>query len=163
MRHRLGKAGIEATVRSAGLLDAGARASAHGIDIMTERGIDLTGHRSQTMSVDLLLAADLIVAMARDHVREAVVTVPQIFPRTFTLKELVRRGWDVGPRPADQPLDRWLADVHAGRTAASLMGRSDADDVADPIGQARPAYERMVGELEILIDDMVRLVWGDRP
>ena len=161
LRHRLAKAGVEATVRSAGLLDSGIRASAHGVDVLAGRGIDLSAHRSQTMTADLLTSADLIVAMAREHVREAVVTVPAVFPRTFTLRELVRRGADVGPRLPDQPLDRWLSYLHAGRTTGGLLGRSVVDDVEDPIGQPRPAYERMVGDLEVLIDDMVGLVWGE--
>jgi protein-tyrosine-phosphatase len=112
------------------------------------------------MNRDLLLSADLILAMAREHVREAVVTAPEVFPRTFTLKELVRRGDEVGKRHAGQPLDRWLSYAHAGRTAAGLLGRSTEDDIADPIGQARPAYERMVAEVEVLIDDLVSLVWN---
>jgi protein-tyrosine phosphatase len=160
LRHRLAKAGIEATVRSAGLLDAGQRASAHGVDVLSERGIDLSLHRSQTMSRDLLVGADLIIAMAREHVREAVVTAPEVFSRTYTLKELVRRASEIGSRHAGQPLDRWLSYVHAGRTTAGLMGHSTEDDVADPIGQPRPAYERMVAELEVLIDDLVSLVWS---
>ena len=160
MRHRLAKAGIDATVHSAGLLEGGNPASAHGVDVLSERGIDLSRHRSRTMTAGLLLGADLNLAMAREHVREAVVTVPPVFPRTFTLKELVRRGREVGPRRAAQPLDRWLSLVHAGRTAGGLMGRSVEDDVAVPIGMPRSAYERMVADLEILIDDLFRLVWG---
>jgi len=128
--------------------------------VLSGRGIDLTAHRSQTINRDLLTGADIIITMAREHVREAVVTAPEVFPRTFTLKELVRRGSDVGARHAGQPVDRWLSYAHAGRTASGLMGRSSEDDVADPIGQPRPAYERMVAELEALIDDLVFLLWS---
>ncbi|MGH9226639.1 MAG: hypothetical protein ACRD2W_23275 [Acidimicrobiales bacterium] len=160
LRHSLAAAGVEATVRSAGLLDLGQRASVHSVDVLAGRGIDLSAHRSQTMTRDLLVRADLVIAMAREHVREAVVMAPEVFARTFTLKELVRRGVDVGSRHAGQPLDRWLSYAHTGRTATSLMGHSTDDDVADPIGQPRPAYERMVGELEGLIADLVSLLWA---
>ncbi len=82
--------------------------------------------------------------MAREHVREAVVLASAAFPKVFTLKELVRRGEAIGPRGADESLADWLARAHAGRTSADLMGNSDADDIADPIGMPRSAYQRMV-------------------
>ena len=111
------------------------------------------------MTAELVREADLVLAMAREHVREAVVLVPEAFPRTFTLKELVRRGSQIGARQPAEPLDRWLAQAHAGRTTRDLMGTSPEDDVADPIGQPRPAYERMVNDLNSLIDRLTWLVW----
>lgn len=160
LRHRLERLGIGAQVRSAGLLEGGQRASAHGVELLSLQGIDMSAHLSQSMTADLLDGADLILAMAREHVREAVVQVPAVWPRTFTLKELVRRGAQVGPRSPGEPLDRWLERVGAGRTTRELMGTSREDDVADPIGQPRAAYERMVADLGNLLDHLVRLVWA---
>jgi hypothetical protein len=99
--------------------------------------------------------------MAREHVREAVVQVPEVWPRTFTLKELVRRGRRVGPRRSGQPVEAWLAEAHAGRTTRELMGGSSEDDVADPIGQPRRAFETMVTDLDELVRQLVWLVWGE--
>ena len=121
----------------------------------------MSAHRSQSMTAELLGGADLILAMAREHVREAVVQVPAAWPRTFTLKELVRRGEQIGPRAPGEPLEQWLARAGSGRTTKDLMGSSREDDVADPIGQPRSAYERMVTELVDLVDRLVGLVWGD--
>src|SRR5687768_8238326 len=104
LRHRLSGIGVDARVASAGLLRPDQPASAHGVDILRQRGLDMTGHRSQAMSRELLRSADLILAMAREHVREAVVLDPSLWPRTFTLKELVRRGEAVGPRGQDETL-----------------------------------------------------------
>jgi len=152
---------VAATVRSAGLLRGGGQpASAHGVDVLSGMGIDLSAHRSRTMTADLLVPADLILAMAREHVREAVVLAPEVWPRTFTLKELVRRGSRAGPRQPSEPLAGWLARAHEGRTTRDLMGRSSEDDVADPIGQPRRAYEAMVAEVGNLLDQLVWLVWG---
>ena len=148
-------------MRSAGLLEGGQPASNHGVDVLSGRGIDLSAHRSQSMTAELLQVADLVVAMAREHVREAVVLVPAAFPKTFTLKELVRRGREIGPRQPGEPLDRWLARAHAGRSARDLMGHSREDDVEDPIGRPRTAYEHMVEELSGLTDELVWLVWGE--
>jgi protein-tyrosine phosphatase len=160
LRHKLQDAGVDMHVRSAGLLEAGRPASEHGVALLAERGIDASAHRSHTVTTDDLRQAEVIVAMAREHVRETVVQVPEIWPKTFTLKELVRRGGAVGPRSPDQPLADWLHEVHEGRSTAELMGDSLGDDIADPIGQPRAAYERMILELDDLIGEMVWLLWG---
>ncbi len=161
LRHRLSGMGVEAKVASAGLLRPDQPASAHGVDILRERGLDMTAHRSRAMTRELLRSSDLILAMAREHVREAVVLDPGLWSRTFTLKELVRRGEMAGPRPAGEALADWLARVGHGRRVAELTGASPDDDVADPIGQPRTAYERMISELDVLIDRLVALVFAE--
>ena len=162
LRNRLEVAGVDARVHSAGLLGDDRSASADGVAVMAARGIDTSIHRSRRMTQDMVEGADLVVAMAREHVREAVILSPDAWPKTFTLKELVRRGADVGPRMPDQPVDEWLSKVNAGRTRGDMLGTSSADDVADPIGQSRSMYERTAAELEELVDRMVQLVWGLR-
>ncbi len=92
LRDALGRRGVEASVSSAGLFRGGVPASPGSVKAMAQRGLDLEAHRSRTVTEDLLLGADLVLGMARLHVREAVVAVPQVWPRAFTLKELVRRG-----------------------------------------------------------------------
>ena len=166
LRHRLEQSGVAAHVHSAGVLEEGNPAHSHGVAILSERGLDLSSHRSRAMTAELVRRADLILAMARQHVQEAVVSVPReeqegVFPRTFTLKELVRRGRQVGPRRSGEPLEEWLAKANEGRTKSELLGFSREDDVDDPIGQSRAAYERMVTELDGLIDELVWLVWGE--
>ena len=151
---------MAAHVHSAGLLEEGNPAHSYGVDVLSERGLDLSAHRSRAMTADLVRRADLVLAMARQHVREAVVVAPDVFPHTFTLKELVRRGVQVGPRRAGQSFEAWLAKVHDGRTTRDLLGVSREDDVDDPIGKPRSAYVEMVAELDRLIDELVWLVWG---
>jgi protein-tyrosine phosphatase len=160
LRQRLGGLGLDARVASAGLLRSGQPASDHGVDILRGRGLDMTTHRSRAMSRDLLSSADLILGMAREHVREAVVLDPALWPRTFTLKELVRRGEAVGPRGAHEPLADWLARVAYGRRISELTGSSPDDDVADPYGGPRTAYERMATELDGLIDRLVAVAFA---
>jgi len=160
LRHRLTGMGVDAKVASAGLLRPDQPASAHGIDILRERGLDMTAHRSRSMTRELLASYDLILAMAREHVREAVVLDPSLWPRTFTLKELVRRGEAIGPRrPGEAPGD-WLARAGQGRRIADLTGSSPSDDVADPYGGPRAAYERMAAELDDLLDRLVTLMFA---
>lgn len=142
------------------MLSGGSPASEHSVDLLQARGLDISEHRSQTLSPVLLRAANLVIGMAREHVREAVVQAPDVFPRTFTLKELVRRGEEVGPRDADEPFEQWLARVHAGRSSKDLMGVSVEDDVKDPIGLPRGAYVTMVSELDDLTSRLFWLGWG---
>ena len=129
------------------------------VDTMAARGLDITGHRSRRISPELLGGPDLILGMAREHVREVVVLRPDLYPRTFTLKELVRRGGEVGPRGPGQSIEAWLQAVHHGRSPTQLMGASPNDDVADPIGRGTPVYEATALELVDLVDQLVDLLW----
>ncbi len=160
LRQRLRRGGVIGRVQSAGLLQGGSPASEHSVDLLEARGLDLSAHRSQTMTPELLRSATMIVGMAREHVREAVVQAPDVFPRTFTLKELVRRAESVGAREAGEPLEEWLTRVHGGRASKDLMGVSTEDDVKDPIGLPRGAYVTMVNELDELTRRLYWLAWG---
>jgi protein-tyrosine-phosphatase len=157
---RAAERGVEARVHSAGLMDDGRAATADGVDVMAARGVDTSGHVSRRLGADMVAAADLIVGMAREHVREAVLMQPDSWTRTFTLKEIVRRGEDAGPRSRDQSIAEWLDKVHAGRSRADLLGQSTDDDVADPIGQSRAMYEKTAEELDNLTRRLAALLWG---
>ena len=158
---RLGDAGLEATVTSAGLLFDGRPATDYGVAVMADRGLDTTGHRSRKLRPDLLEGVDLVLGMARSHVREAVALAgPGVLGRAFTLKEIVRRGEERGGRGPDEPLDGWLARLATGRRPADLLGDSDADDIADPVGGPRKSYERTAAELDDLTARLARLLTG---
>ncbi|MDQ3946456.1 MAG: hypothetical protein M3357_15155 [Actinomycetota bacterium] len=157
---RLEERGVDAHVHSAGLLSPGQRIPRHGLAVMATRGFDSSSHRSRRLSAELVEPADLIVAMAREHVQEIVATHPGAWGRTFTLKELVRRGENLGPRRPDQALADYLAQLHAGRRPADLMGSSGDDDVADPIGAPLRVYQRTADEIDDLTARLARLLAG---
>ena len=138
-----------AEVSSAGSLSSGRPATDGAVRVMTARGIDIASHRSRVVDGDMLHDADLVLAMTRAHVRDAVVRAPVNFRKTFTLLELVRRGERVGPAG---DLSAWLDAVGTGRRPADLMGDDPDDDIADPIGQPDAAYERTVEILADLVD-----------
>lgn len=139
--------GVElAEVGSCGLLDAGSPAPEEVVEVLAELGEDITAHRSRRLSPQVLEEADLVLTMTREHVREAVMTLPEAFPRVFTLKELVRRGEETGGR-GGRPLGQWLAEVAEGRRTSDLLGASADDDVADPIGGPLGGYRQTASEI----------------
>jgi protein-tyrosine phosphatase len=148
-------------VRSAGRLSGGVPASATAVEVLAERSLDLSGHVSQTATAELLAESDLVVGMAREHVRDAVLLRPDVRPRAFSLKDLVRRAEAAGPRPADQALADWLAVVGRDRTTADLLGSSEADDVEDPIGRPAARYRACADELERLLGRLADLAFPD--
>jgi protein-tyrosine phosphatase len=141
-------------------MEDGRAATDDGVEVMAARGVDTSGHVSRRLTPEMLTTADVIIGMAREHVREAVLLIPDCWSRTFTLKELVRRGEEAGRRSPDQPLTEWLDKVHAGRTRSDLLGISADDDVADPIGQRRAVYEKTADELDDLTRRLATLLWG---
>jgi protein-tyrosine phosphatase len=160
LRAQLSAAGIGAQVGSAGLLPGGSPAQPDAVAVMADRGIDITRHVSCQLTPEIARSANLVLGMTRQHVREACVGYGALLQRAFTLKELVRRGDNVGPRRDDETLYTWLGRVGAGRRPNDLVGDADMDDIADPIGKPRPYYEQTADELDNLLRQFVDRVVG---
>jgi protein-tyrosine phosphatase len=150
LERHLAAAGAPATVRSSGRGPAGIAAPDRVVTTMAAHGLDLAGHRSAVTTAADLERADLVLAMSREHARDALELAPDVRSRVFTLKQLVRLA-DAhgGPRP-DEPLRSWLARLDAARGPADLLGAAAADDVADPIGRSKRTYRATARELDDL-------------
>jgi protein-tyrosine phosphatase len=159
---RLAERGVLVPVGSAGLLAGGRRPPAEVISVMAARGIDVAGHASRAVTADDLAAAGLIIGLAREHVRHAAVLRPDAWPRAFTIRELLRRGGQAGPRGPAESLADWLARAADGRVRADVLGRSPDDDVADPVGGPLPRYQATAALLDRLTRDLVELGWPER-
>ena len=127
---------------------------------MQERGLEIGAHRSRALDADAIASADLVLGMAREHAREAVTIAPMAFVRTFTLKELVRRG-EASPR-RDEDFADWLVRLASDRSIEDLLGTSRHDDIADPMGRSFGAFQKTVTELGDLADRLVRVAWPRR-
>jgi protein-tyrosine phosphatase len=160
LARRLAALGVTVPVRSAGMLRRGDPPRPEVVSIMAVYGIAIASHRSRIACIADLADAALVLAMTREHLRYAVVTEPGAWPRTFTLRELVRRGTQIGPRRPGEPLSGWLARAHAGRDRASLLGDRAEDDVPDPAGGPPRAFADTASLLDRLVADMVELGWG---
>jgi protein-tyrosine phosphatase len=154
--------GIPADVSSVGLLTGGFQTPPETQDALRALGYDassLTARRSRQLTDEDVGTADLVLGLARDHLRAVVVAMPAAWNRTFTLKELVHRGQGVGPRLPGQALASWLAAAGGNRTPRNLLGSSVIDDVADPIGGPSSAFEHTAAEIEGLCVSLSGLVW----
>ena len=158
---RLAARGVAVPVASAGLLGDGRPPPPEVVSVMAARGLDVTGHRSRAVTADDLAAADLILGLTREHVRHAAVLRPEAWPRAFTIRELLRRGRQAGPRAPGEPLGHWLTRAADGRRRADLLGSHPADDVADPAGGPLREYRATADTLERLARDLVELGWPE--
>jgi low molecular weight protein-tyrosine phosphatase len=163
LRRLFAQAGVGASVGSAGLLPGGVPATPDAVATMADRRVDIAQHVSQTVTDEMARETPLILAMTRHHVRELCAGYDAPMDRTFTLKELVRRGDELGGRVHGESVYAWLARLNAGRRTADLMGDDPADDIADPVGQPRAVYENTADELEDQLRRFAQLLVGGPP
>jgi len=160
LARRLAALGVTTPVRSAGMIRSGDLPHPEVVSVMASYGIETGSHRSHVASAADVAPATLVLAMSRENLRYAVTAAPGAWPRTFTLKELIRRGERIGPRPPGEPFARWLSRAHEGRERVSLLGDSAEDDVADPAGGPLRAYAETARLLERLVTRLAELGWA---
>lgn len=106
--HLRRKFGCEDAVRvvSAGVAASdGCGASQQAIEVMGQRGLDLTGHASRPLDESVINVADLVLTMTRGH-REAILAAwPEMHDRVFTLR---RDGTDITD-PVGMPVESYHA------------------------------------------------------
>lgn len=160
LQRQLQDAGLAADVSSAGLWRDGEPAAPEARHVVRQRGGTLEAHRSRKLRSELL-DVDLVLTMERRHVRAVTVMDRRAFPRCFTLKELARRVAAVGPRRPGEDVAAWLARVGAGREPMQLLGVDRRDEVADPLGGGRSAFESTADEIEHSLRVIVDGLTGD--
>jgi protein-tyrosine phosphatase len=160
LKLRLQEIGTDVIVQSAGLRDAGPRIDNGAATALERYGVDLRIHRSRRLDAEMVRRATLILGLEREHVREVVLLDPSAWPRTFTLKQIVRRGEEKGGRQPGESIEQWIARAHADRTRTELLGADPIDDVADPYGGAPGDYGDAAEEIDELVASLVRLAWS---
>lgn len=122
-------------------------------------------HAARYLTAAHVAAADLVLAMTRDHRREIVELDPSRVRTAFTVRELARLAADVsddelraaasavagsGSAVSAEARARFAAAlaVVAGRRGLVLPPASpDDDDVIDPYGRSTATYERSADEM----------------
>ena len=110
LTRRLAALGVAVPVHSAGMLRQGDPPHPEVVSVMAGYGIAIASHRSRIARAADLAGLGLVLAMARENLRYAVLTEPGAWLHAFTLKELVRRGEQIGP---GCPVSRSLAGCRA--------------------------------------------------
>ncbi len=137
---------------SAGTLDLRASGPPHEmVEVASEMGLDLAGHRSRHVSSAGLDKADLVIGMALEHVATSVVDWGADSARSFTLVELVDLLEEVGPVEETQPEDRASKLVAAAHEERSRKkGAKHAIDIVDPIGGPYRLYRDVTEQIRDL-------------
>jgi low molecular weight protein-tyrosine phosphatase len=136
--------GAAPAVGSAGTMGwQGEPPTAESVRAAAELGIDISAHRASVLTDESVADADLVVAMAREHVEWIVGRTSDASARSFTLKELARLLEDADP--TGSPAER----VAAAAIRRDAVGAPAGDlDVADPLGEPLSVYRAMAAELE---------------
>ncbi len=148
---------MDARVHSAGTIGWGGPATDHAVEILAERGIDLSDHESRRLTPAIVTNADLVLGMTRDHVTGSLNHDRAARDRTFVMGEIVRLGRKVGPRRSDQSVRDWCAEVAALRLANRPPGIG-SDEIADPVGEGMTIYRRTAEQLDRLCAELAALL-----
>ena len=117
------------------------------------------------MTSDLVGAADLIIAMESNHVREVALLDQPAWDRTFTLIEVVARATLAGRAYPGEAVASYVDRLgeHGGRS--SIFDWPPGTSILDPTGQGRRAHLRVAtlleaktGELADVVADLATLV-----
>ncbi len=121
LRKRLAERGLDDwTVSSAGTWAQWQRgASQFSVDVMAERGIDISNHRARMIDESLLAEADLVLCMETGHVEALRIEFPAYANKIFLLSETVGKRYSVHD-PFGEPLEMYQ------RMAAELSELIDA-------------------------------------
>ncbi len=73
----------------------GRPASVYAVAEMSDRGLDIRDHRSQTVSEDLMREADLVLVMTRHHAEALSVAFPDQAHKVYRLAEMSGQAYDI--------------------------------------------------------------------
>jgi len=151
LQQHMTELGLSAATSSAGTMVGGYPATDRTVRLLAERSIDVSGHRSQTLTAEVVGAADLILTAERDHVAAIVGRWPAAFARTVTLPEAVDLARLAGQR-SGTPIREWVARMEAtGRDPLEYLSGHVAE-IEDPTGRSPAVWSRVFSQ----IDDLTR-------
>lgn len=158
-RARVHESVPEVVISSAGFLSDGSLADRKAVWALQQLGLDPRPHRATSVKSALSIDPDLILVMARAHLRSLSRLQPQVIERAFTLKEFVRLTEIEGRRGLDEPLPAYIERVAAGRSVSAVTSPSTDEDVLDPVGRRRVAFARCASELNDLVTALARSLY----
>lgn len=162
VRWHIASAGIEA-VESGGVRPEVQRAA-------MRLDLDLSEHRTNTLTADACSAPDLILGMSWDHVSHIWSMVPDAWEKVFTIKEFVHWAKRAPVRPPILFADRVehmrdkVAQAHGVRKRAradhGFWGglRPSELNLIEPEGHGDDAWDTLVAAVRALCNDVLTLL-----
>lgn len=139
LRRMLGP-GQEIRVWSAGLSAvAGQPASDNALQAMREESVDLSGHRSLPLTLEMVRQADLVLTMSVHHKQAVLEMAPEFHDRIFTLREFAEEAQEQSEQVEKQP-------------GELRQRRLPGLDIMDPFGQSLAVYRRTAQEIKELLE-----------
>ena len=89
----------------------GRRAAEFSQQLMTERGLDITAHRSRNITADTLAGVDLVLCMETGHAEALRAEFPSQAHKIFMITEMRGRKYSVND-PYGGPLETYQQMVH---------------------------------------------------
>ncbi len=114
-------------------------------DAIASLGLPIPDHRSRQATVLELDTADLVIALAREHVMWMRRMHPTAAPRTGTLKRLAR---DLAPGPAPLP-------ERVARMRLHEVTMEPWEDVSDPAGGDIDVFLECASEISLLLHEVI--------
>jgi protein-tyrosine phosphatase len=155
---RLLRAGLgpTVTVESAGTAAVvGAPIAPEMASLLGAAGCDVTAFAARQMTSEMLVHADLVLALASDNLDQVIDRAPSVAGRAFTLTAFARsvgqaRTGDAERGPAERlrHLVGWVSGSGAPAPQAD-------DDVPNPFGHGQAAYELAFGQIRRATDAIV--------
>lgn len=143
-------------VSSAGTLNIpGARPPDELLSVAESCYVGLTGFRSVPIAEASAPDSDLVIGMTLDHVASAVVEGGANAEKSFTFTELVRLLETFVPKPTHSPEEAAGIVTRAHVTRVRQKTFVPAEDIEDPMGGPRKAYEAMAHRLDNLCRRLV--------
>jgi len=88
LRQKAEEKGRNIEVDSAGIFAfAGDKASKEAIEVLKEKEIDISSHRSKLVTDEVLEEADLVLTMTKSHKETLLLKHPSVEEKIYTLKE----------------------------------------------------------------------------
>ncbi|HHT51275.1 MAG TPA: low molecular weight protein arginine phosphatase [Eubacteriaceae bacterium] len=111
-------------VKSAGLM-VFEKGPAHpnAIKVTKDKGIDISDHTSQQLTLELMERADLILTMTQSHRDQIIIVEPKYKDKVYTLLEFIQEE-----------------------------GETENVDIADPFGLSKEEYEKTAQQLTWAIE-----------
>ena len=165
----------EVEVLSAGIAAMeGNPASSHAVQAMDLLwGLDLERHRARPFTLHLAREADLVVAMAREHLLALERIFPPALARATTLRSvsafkdaiLGRLGRDTATTAQDvarrlKGMMEVLSSVGAEAGFSAEMGHGSSD-IMDPIGGSFSTYLEVAEQIDNSVVDLALCLFGD--